>query len=47
MLGRLWRNAADAVYDDTIIRKVGALPPEELANVEAALRVSLALVEAK
>ena len=34
------------IKQDMIIRKIGALPPEELANVEAALRVSLALVEA-
>ena len=34
------------IKQDMIIRKIGALPPEELANVEAELRVSLALVEA-
>jgi mRNA interferase MazF len=34
------------IKQDMIIRKIGALAPEELANVEAALRVSLALVEA-
>jgi hypothetical protein len=31
------------IKQDMIIRKLGALPPEELSNVESQLRVSLAL----